>query len=118
MSLLDENWVPAFGTIFTWLAMDKTGKIAVMVNNCFGDLPKCLLKVNKVELLLDKLTEYMWEESQEFIHYPKNKNGDFLLDLYSSWRNRHNLSRHELIEEIHDDFAETANFSDANLTKK
>ncbi|KMW73115.1 hypothetical protein TI10_08275 [Photorhabdus luminescens subsp. luminescens] len=117
MNILDENWTPAWGTIFTWFAMDNKGKIAVMVNNCLGNLPKTLLKINEVESLLDRLTEYMWEESQDFTNYPKNKNGDFLLDLYSSWRNRRNLSKHELIEEINDDFAESANYSDANLAK-
>ena len=49
MSILNINWKPEFGAIFTWFAMDKNGKIAVMVNNCFGDLPKALLSINNVE---------------------------------------------------------------------
>lgn len=63
MSVLNENWEPDFGTIYTWFAMDKNGKIAVMVNNCFSDLLINLLRIKNVELLLDHLCEYMWEES-------------------------------------------------------
>ena len=37
MSVLNINWEPGFGTIFTWFAMDKNGKIAVMINNGFGE---------------------------------------------------------------------------------
>ena len=86
MSILNINWKPEFGAIFTWFAMDKNGKIAVMVNNCFGDLPKALLSINNVESLLDQLTDYMWEESEIFRNYPNNKSGCTILDLYSGLR--------------------------------
>ena len=86
MSILNINWKPEFGVIFTWFAMDKFGRIAVMVNNCFGDLPKAVLSINNVELLLDQLTDYMWEESEIFKNYPNNKSGCTILDLYSSLR--------------------------------
>ncbi|PXZ03959.1 hypothetical protein [Gilliamella apicola] len=86
MSNLNIDWKPEFGIIFTWFAMDKFGRIAVMVNNCFGDLPKALLSINNVELLLDQLTDYMWEESEIFKNYPNNKSGCTILDLYSGLR--------------------------------
>lgn len=86
MSILNINWKPEFGTIFTWFAMDKFGRIAVMVNNCFSDLPKNLLSINNVESLLDQLTDYMWEESEIFKPYPNNKCGRTILDLYSGLR--------------------------------
>ena len=86
MSNLNIDWKPEFGTIFTWFAMDKFGRVAVMVNNCFGDLPKALLSINNVESLLDQLTDYMWEESEIFRNYPNNKSGCTILDLYSGLR--------------------------------
>ena len=86
MSNLNIDWKPEFGAIFTWFAMDKFGRVAVMVNNCFGDLPKALLSINNVESLLDQLTDYMWEESEIFRNYPNNKSGCTILDLYSGLR--------------------------------
>ena len=86
MSNLNIDWKPEFGTIFTWFAMDKFGRVAVMVNNCFGDLPKALLSINNVESLLDQLTDYMWEDSEIFKNYSNNKSGCTILDLYSGLR--------------------------------
>lgn len=84
MNQLKTSWEPGFGTIYTWFGMDKNGKIAVMVNNCWGWLPNALLSVNDFENLLDALNEYKWEESETYTHYPPNKDGETLLDLYSS----------------------------------
>lgn len=88
MNTLNVDWKPEFGTIFTWFAMDKLGRIAVMVNNCFGNLPEKLLAIEEPELLLDRLNEYMWEESSLFVHYPESKKGNTILDLYSGLRYR------------------------------
>ncbi|ASY77454.1 hypothetical protein BJK05_06500 [Pectobacterium polaris] len=95
MNTLNINWKPEFGTIFTWFAMDKHGKIAVMVNNCFGDLPKALLSINDAESLLDQLNEFLWEESEQFNVYPENKCGQTVSDLYSGLRFSHMASREE-----------------------
>ncbi|WP_425335167.1 hypothetical protein [Pectobacterium aroidearum] len=95
MNTLNINWKPEFGTIFTWFAMDKHGKIAVMVNNCFGDLPKALLSIDNAELLLDQLNEFLWEESEHFTDYPENKCGQTVSDLYSGLRFSHMASREE-----------------------
>ncbi|NUE67583.1 hypothetical protein [Snodgrassella sp. ESL0253] len=84
MNQLKTSWEPGFGTIYTWFGMDKNGKIAVMVNNCWGWLPNALLSVNDFENLLDALNEYKWEESEKYTHYSPNKDGETLLDLYSS----------------------------------
>lgn len=116
MSVLNENWEPGFGAIYTWFAMDKHGKIAVMVNNCFGDLPINLLSIKNVESLLDHLCEYMWEESQVFNHYPKNKNGNFELDLYSAWRQRSDLDRNNIICVLQADLIKSGHYSEANLS--
>ncbi|EPE7491140.1 hypothetical protein ACSMAF_003219 [Cronobacter universalis] len=78
------KWEPGFGTIYTWFAMDRNGKIAVMVNNCWGWLPDALLSINDFEDLLDELNEYKWEESDKYFDYPNPKNGKTILDLYSS----------------------------------
>lgn len=83
MSTLNVDWEPGFGTIYTWFAMDKNGKIAVMVNNCWGWLPKALLLLENFEELLDELNEYKWEESENYVNYPSNKEGQTILDLYS-----------------------------------
>ncbi|MCA6223147.1 hypothetical protein [Photorhabdus antumapuensis] len=115
MTILNESWKPEFGTIFTWFAMDKNGRIAVMVNNCFGDLPKKILSISDAELLLDQLTEYMWEESSHFTYYPQNKNGYFSVDLYSSWRNRDNLSKTNIFENLKNSLVESGHYSETNL---
>ncbi|MFZ4964077.1 MULTISPECIES: hypothetical protein [Pseudomonas] len=83
MSELDENWVPGFGDIVTWFAVDKFGRVAVMVNNCFGQLPKVLLKTVDLETELDRISEYIWGESSEFPDIPANKGGETRLDCYS-----------------------------------
>ncbi|WP_391529713.1 hypothetical protein [Photorhabdus akhurstii] len=84
MNVLNESWEPGFGTIFTWFAMDKQGKIAVMVNNCWGWLPNALLRMSNFGNILTELNEYKWEESEKYTTYPDHKNGQTVLDLYSS----------------------------------
>ena len=71
MSDLNKDWIPGFGSIYTWFAMDKNGRIAVLVNNCWGNLPQSVLNIPNAELLLDDLNEYMWEESKYIHEYPK-----------------------------------------------
>lgn len=93
---LSKNWQPGFGEIITWFAMDKNGRIAVMVNNCFGSLPSALLAISDLEAKLDALNEFMWEESSSFLSYPENKKGQTVLDLYSCRRYRSTQSRQEV----------------------
>lgn len=96
MKISRDIWEPGFGTIFTWFAMDKFGRVAVMVNNCWGWLPNALLSIDDFESLLDELNEYKWEESEKFINYPPNKRGQTILDLYSSLVHRNTKSRKEI----------------------
>ena len=99
MSDLNKDWKPTFGTVYTWFAMDKNGRIAVMVNNCWGDLPQSVLNIPNAELLLDDLNEYIWEESKIFNKYPTNKKGKTILDLYSSLVFRH-LTKQEVVNRV------------------
>lgn len=115
MSVLDLNWQPGFGSIFTWCAMDKYGRIAVMVNNCFGDLPKALLRIAAVESTLDRMNEYIWEESKEFCDYPMQKNGGFDLDLYSACRHRSYLCKKSIVDGLESELAKMGHYSETNL---
>ncbi|MGQ7860027.1 MULTISPECIES: hypothetical protein [unclassified Pseudomonas] len=115
MMVIDEQWVPGFGEIVTWFAMDKAGAIAVMVNNCFGSLPKVLLEVTAVEQKLDSLSEYLWEESGDYEEYPKAKNGKTILDLYSACAYRHLDSRAEVERWIADRSSLQARLTEYNL---
>ncbi|MFT0213887.1 hypothetical protein VQ643_14995 [Pseudomonas sp. F1_0610] len=83
--MLDENWKAGSGIIVIWHAMDKNGKIAFMLNNCFGGVPKQLLRKENLETRLDLLSEYVYEESSVYSSYPENKKGSFYLDYYSSF---------------------------------
>ncbi|WP_157073999.1 hypothetical protein [Moraxella oblonga] len=46
---LNLDWVPEFGSIVIWLAMDRNGKLALMVNNCWGNIPKVILSQNDIK---------------------------------------------------------------------
>lgn len=96
MNISRSDWQPGFGEIFTWFAMDKNGKIAVMVNNCWGWLPEALLVIPDFENLLDDLNEYKWQESEKYSSYPVEKNGETILDLYSSLFHEKNNSRKDV----------------------
>lgn len=82
---LNIKWTPGFGSIYTWFAMDSKKQIAMMINNCYGDLPKVLLMYPNVEKYLDDFAEACYEESSCF-YIPDKENGTFTLDLYSVWR--------------------------------
>ncbi|TDB44293.1 hypothetical protein [Photorhabdus luminescens] len=115
MNILNENWEPGFGTIFTWFAMDKHGRISVMVNNCFGNLPRALLLGSNPDELLDHLNEYMWEESEQYNQYPENKSGKTKLDLYSSLVYRHYSQRSEVEQWVNERASPHQNLREYNL---
>ena len=85
---LNKDWTPTFGNVYTWFGMDKEGRIAVMVNNCWGDLPQSVLNIPNAEPLLDDLNDYIWEESNKYTDYPQDKAGELIVDLYSYWSNK------------------------------
>ena len=97
-----NNWKPGFGELITWFAMDRNGAIAVMVNNCFGALPRVLLEVVGIDEKLDSFNEFMWEESARFNEYPENKKGQTILGFYSAYAYRHTSSRREVEDWIAD----------------
>lgn len=115
MSVLKPDWVPGFGAIYTWFAMDRPGRIAFMLNNCFGDLPEALLRIDNVEALLDSMSEFVWEESPDYSTYPADKGGDFTVDLFSAWRFRDNLNKEYIINKLKNEWSESGKYSDANL---
>ena len=94
---LDENWKPEWGGIVTWFGMDKKGQIAMLVNNCWGDVPKVILRQASVEEKLGCLQDFVYEESSIYTDYPIDKNGDFYLDLFSAWTSRVKTSDIEVI---------------------
>lgn len=114
MNNLNLEWNPEFGIIYTWVAMDQFGKLAVMVNNCFGDIPRILLKINDIDLILLNLSEFLWEESDKYKNYPLNKNGSFYIDLFSKWRNN-NSSNEKLLGILKRDLIESKNYSEVNF---
>ena len=116
MNSLNINWEPGFGTIFTWFGMDKNGKIAVMINNGFGDLPKALLLTNDAEQLLNNLNEYMWEESKKYKKISNDKHGSVILDSYSHYFFHFVNSRNEVERYLKDKFDRLNVFSDYNLS--
>lgn len=115
MSNLNVDWKPEFGFIYTWFAMDKNGKIAVLVNNSFGDLPKKLLEIDNIENYLDYLLEFIWEESDRYPNYPPKKLGSFVVDYFSKWRNKE-ISKELLEKDLLADLKENRNYSEVNLS--
>lgn len=113
---LHEGWTPGFGSIFSWLAMDKNGKLSLMINNCWGDIPKIILAKQNVEEILGELNDFLNEESNIYNSYPKNKEGDFILDFFSSlYTQRDGNSRETLVKYLQRDLLERKNISDANV---
>ena len=82
---LSPTWEPGFGSIYTWFGMDKHGKISVFVNNCWGDLPQCLLETKDVNDMLWSLSEFINEESTIYTSIPTDKDGDFIIDMIPAW---------------------------------
>jgi len=94
--------------------MDKYGRLAVMVNNCFGDLPLALLAADCVDVLLDNMSEFLWEESYLVSVYPENKNGNAHVDLFSAWRYR-GCSIDDVLTELKKSLVASGVFSELNL---
>ena len=114
MSNLNKDWVPGFGTIFTWFAMDKFGKISVMVNNCWGDIPKSLLHIEDIDNQLNDIGEYMWGESKKYNEYPEDKKGGFYLDYYSAWLYGKETTKEEMIEQLENEYSRYGNYAEAH----
>ncbi|MCO6560855.1 hypothetical protein BGI40_08795 [Snodgrassella communis] len=112
---LNEDWKPEFGTIFLWPAMDKFGKIAVMVNNCWGDLPKALLSNPHSISLLDPFMEHIFEGLDMYSQYSYKKHGETILDLYSGLKYREYKNRKEIEKQVFEESKRENVISDEGL---
>ena len=95
--------------------MDGFGKLAVMSNNGFGDLPESLLALENSEKLLNEFSEFLFEESGRYTENLQ-KNGFFNLHFYSSWFYRSKKNKDDVFLEIWNDWKNGKNLSDANLS--
>ncbi|WP_368911461.1 hypothetical protein [Proteus vulgaris] len=94
--LLDINWHPGQARNHSWIAMDKNGCISMMLNNGYGWLPKCILKINNIKESLNDLCEYIDGDSEKYSN-DVNKKGEYLIDLYSSWVYKKYKNKQEII---------------------
>lgn len=81
---LNINWKADGLSTYDWPAMDKNGKIAIMVNESWGDLPKALLSNDNAKSLLNPFFEHIYEGLDEYSQYSYNKHGQTILDLYAN----------------------------------
>lgn len=81
---LNINWKADGLSTYDWPAMDKNGKIAIMVNESWGDLPKALLSNDNAKSLLNLFFEHIYEGLDEYSQYSYNKHGQTILDLYTN----------------------------------
>lgn len=115
MHELNLDWKPEFGHIVIWTAMDKNGKLALMINNCWGYVPKIILSKANINEILYDINDFLNEESDSYGFYPKNKEGDFILDLYSSLHMKNNSNRNTLISYLKRDLIERKNLNEINI---
>ena len=115
MSMLNKDWKPESGSLFTWLAMDKLGRLALMVNNCFGDIPRCVLILDDVQNILGEANDYAWGESVLHCDFPKDKCGDFKVDMYSFWAFKNKKNREEVEKGLLRNFKVCGQASEVNL---
>lgn len=107
--------MPQGADCFTWFAMDGLGRLAVMTNNGFGELPEGLLTMDDSEGLLNDLSEFLFEESEKYASNIQ-KNGSFALHFYSSWFYRSGKSKNDVFCEILNDWKSRGRLSSANLS--
>lgn len=112
---LNNEWKPEFGKLYVWFAIDKLGNIAMMVNNCWGDIPKAILSIDNVEEKLETIEGYAWGDIAEYEDYSPKKNGSFYVDLYSYWRYSKFNSNHELTNDFMRQFDEHGHSSEVNM---
>ncbi|OMQ24788.1 hypothetical protein [Serratia oryzae] len=110
---LEPNWKPGGGVIVTWYGIDKNGRVAIFLNNRWGNLPSCLLSMKGAEDSLDSISEYLYEESGKYKPICEDKKGDYKLDMFPSWIGPKDINS---LKAHHDRiFLENRLSSDANL---
>lgn len=93
---LNADWTPRGHLCITWFALDKRGRIAILTNHGFGELPRCLLGADGIEPALDALLAFMCEESTQHDGSTVRKGGDFSVGCYSSWFYRGHATKQEV----------------------
>lgn len=116
--VLNVDWRPGFGSIFTWFCMDKNGRIGMMVNNGFGDLPRSLLQLDNVESRLDELNELVWGESEKFQHDFHHPEANYELVFYSKYNNRGLADRAQVEANLLQSFGRVPEGSDLSVSIK
>ncbi|WP_374420567.1 hypothetical protein [Chromobacterium sp.] len=116
--VLNIDWIPGFGSVFTWFCMDKYGRIAMMVNNGFGNLPRSLLQLDNVESRLDELNELVWGGSEKFQHGFHRPEANYELVFYSKYNNRGLADRAQVEASLLQSFGRVPEGSDLSVPIK
>lgn len=114
VDVLNSDWTPHFGAIYTWVAVDVNGRVAVMVNNCFGDIPEVLLKEDSIEQRLDDVSDFLWEGGSVGRSGGCDLQG-FSVDMFSSWRRGRFQSGREVERHLLNDFRDAGRYAEASL---
>lgn len=111
---LSPIWEPGAGSIYTWYGMDKHGRLSVFINNCWGELPKCLLETKGISALLGELADFLTEESVVYTSIPADKNGDFIIDMIPAWIGP--KTKEEAIQDLNSIYKHKKTNSDSNYS--
>ncbi|MGG4610555.1 hypothetical protein [Providencia sp. Me31A] len=114
---LDLNWKPGSARIHTWIAMDKYGHLASMLNNGYGWLPSILLDIPNIKEKLSDLCEFIDGDSSKYIN-DIDKMGSYLIDLYSSWVYKNYDNKKMIIDELDNELKCGNRYSDAVIGAK
>lgn len=118
MGDLNTAWHPEWGTIYTWFGMDKGGRIAMLINNNFGNIPIALLSLEDIEDNLGHLGDYLYEESQLFPIYNVDKNSGWELDCYSYLMiGEKGYTRDSYIKQQENVYIKNKRYSDVNIAR-
>ncbi|MBP6123780.1 MULTISPECIES: hypothetical protein [Providencia] len=115
--LLDSNWKPGSARNHTWIAMDKNGHLASMLNNGYGWIPPILLNIPNIKEKLSDLCEYIDSDSDKYINNV-DKQGGYSIDLYSSWVYEKYHDKKEITDELNNQLKRGYKYSDAIIGTK
>ncbi|MGO2303310.1 MAG: hypothetical protein ACTH5W_01240 [Providencia sp.] len=114
---LDDNWKPGSARNHTWVAMDKNGHLAYMLNNGYGWLPTILLSIPNIKDKLSDLCEFVDGDSSKYINNV-DKRGGYLIDLYSSWVYENYCDKKTIVGELDNQLKCGDKYSDAAIGAK
>ncbi len=87
----------------------------MLLNNGFGELPRCLLCTDGAEHALDEISDFMDEESSVHDSSKLRKGGEFSVDYYSSWFYREYATKTEVKAKLIEDQERSKRLCDPNL---